>query len=75
MTVTGEDGCPVECEMVTAMVNASGKKRISVFPTNQETDENGYAVFTISARKKTGEAIVTFQAADQSKSIVVAVVK
>ena len=26
-------------------------------------------------RKKTGEAIVTFQAADQSKSIVVTVVK
>ena len=39
MTVTGEDGCPVEGEMVTAMVNASGKKCISVFPTNQETDE------------------------------------
>ena len=75
MTVTGNGNCPVEGETVTATIGASGKKRVSVSPTSQKTDENGQATFTITARKKLGKVKVTFQAAGQKKSITVTVKK
>ncbi|HHT9113046.1 MAG: hypothetical protein HZA47_03880 [Planctomycetes bacterium] len=75
VTVTGDGNCLVEGETVTATVGASGKKRVSVSPTSQSTNENGQATFTITAKKKTGKARVTFQAAEQKKSITVTVKK
>lgn len=75
VTVTGDGNCPVEGETVTATIGASGKKRVSVSPTSQTTNENGQTTFTISARKKTGKARITFHAAEQTKSITVMVKK
>ena len=72
VTVTGADGCAVEGEMVTATTNMAGNKRISISPESAETDENGQAVFTITA-KKTGNARVTFRAGDVKESIIVKV--
>src|SRR3972149_7579551 len=73
--ITGEDDCPVEGEIVSATVGASGKKRITVSPANQSTNENGQATFTITAKKKAGKAKVTFHAAGRKKSITVTVKK
>ena len=53
----------------------SDKKRVSVSPASQLTNENGKATFTITARKKVGKARVTFQATGQKKSITVTVKK
>ena len=74
VTVTGADGCAVEGEMVTATTNMAGNKRISISPSSGETDENGQAIFTITA-KKTGNARVTFSAGDLRESILVKVTK
>jgi len=73
--ITGNGNCPVEGETVTATIGAPGKKRISVSPSSQSTNENGQAIFTITARKKIGKARVTFQAAGLTKSITVTVKK
>jgi len=73
-TVTG-DACEVEGETVTATINAAGKKRISVSPTSGTTDASGAATFTITAKKKTGNARVTFKAGSVKKSITVKVKK
>lgn len=63
--VTSANGCAVEGETVKAIVtSASGQKRIAVSPLEGETDENGRAVFTITAGKKTGKALVSFQASN-----------
>src|SRR3989339_613263 len=75
VTVTGNGNCPAEGETVMATIGASGKKRISVSPTSQTTNENGQATFTITTKKKTGKARITFQAAGQKKSITVTVKK
>jgi len=75
VTVTGDAGCAVEDETVTATINSAGKKRISVSPTSDSTDENGQATFTITAKNKTGNARVTFKAGDVKKSITVKVRK
>jgi hypothetical protein len=75
VTVTGEADCPVKGETVTATIGASGKKRVSVSPTSQKTDENGQATFTITAKKKTGKARITFQVAGQKQSMTVTVKK
>ncbi len=75
VTVTGEDDCAVEGETVTATINAAGKKRISVSPTSATTDASGAATFTITAKKKTGNARVTFKAGSVKKSITVKVRK
>lgn len=75
VTVAGDGNCPVEGEMVTATIGASGKKRASVSPINQTTNENGQATFTITAKKKAGKARITFQAAGQTKSITATVKK
>lgn len=73
--ITGEDGCPVEGETVTAKIAPSGKRLISVSSTSKDTDISGEATFTITARKKTGKARITFQAAGQTKSILVTIKK
>jgi len=62
VTVTGAEGCPVDGETVTATINSVGKKRISVSPTSDSTDENGRALFTITAKNKIGNARITFKA-------------
>ena len=61
LQATGVYGCAVEGETVTATINAAGKRRISISPTSTSTDENGRATFTITARKKIGNARVTFK--------------
>jgi len=75
VTVTGEDGCKVEGETVTATINAAGKSSILVSPSIAVTDASGQATFTITATKKTGNARVTFQASSMKKSITVKVRK
>jgi len=75
VAVTGSGNCPVEGETITATIGASGKKRISMSPASQTTDENGQTTFTITAKKKTGKAKVAFQVAGQTKSITVTVKK
>jgi len=75
VTVTGEEGCLVEGETVTATINAAGKKRISISPTSSTTDSDGQATFTITAKNKTGNARVTFKAGDVKKSMTVKVRK
>ncbi|HHT9146898.1 MAG TPA: hypothetical protein ACFYD4_14685 [Candidatus Wunengus sp. YC61] len=73
--ITGEDGCPVEGETITANIAPSGKRFISISSTSRNTDANGEATFTITAKKKTGKARITFQAAGQTKTILVTVKK
>ena len=73
--VTGDGNCPAEGETVTATIGASGKKRVSVSPISQTTNENGQVTFTITAKKKAGKAKVTFQVAGQTKSMTVTVKK
>lgn len=75
VTVTGDNGCAVEGETVTATINAAGKKCVSISPTSDSTDENGQATFTITAKKKTGNARVTFKAGSVKKSMTVKVKK
>lgn len=75
VTVTGEDGCPVEGDTVKARVDKNGKKLIKVSPKKQKTDANGQAVFTIKAKNKTGIATVTFKDAALSTTVTVSVVK
>ncbi|HHT9109302.1 MAG TPA: hypothetical protein ACFYD9_11700, partial [Candidatus Wunengus sp. YC64] len=48
VTVTGNGNCPVEGETVTATIGASGKKRISLSPASQLTNESGQATFIIT---------------------------
>ena len=74
MTVTDAGGCPVANEKVSAKTNSAGKKRIIISPSGKTTDENGEAVFTIIAKKKTGNAMVTFKAGGIKKKITVKVV-
>src|SRR3990167_8990571 len=59
VTVTGEDGCPIEGDTVRASGNDSSL--ISVVPQTQVTDENGEARFKITANNKTGNAVVMFR--------------
>ncbi|BBO16413.1 conserved hypothetical protein [Candidatus Brocadia pituitae] len=63
VTVTCGNGEPKAGILVTATVR-NGKKRISVSPSSAVTDTNGQAMFTITAREKTGNAKVSFNAAD-----------
>jgi hypothetical protein len=79
VTVNGSaEVCPggvVAGETVTATINAVGKKRISISPESATTDPSGAATFTITAKKKTGSARVTFKAGDVKKSQTVRVQK
>lgn len=71
--VVCRNGDPVIGETVTATIK-SGKKRISVAPSSQDTDANGEAAFTITATQKTGKAKVEFESASL-KTIVTVKVK
>lgn len=79
VTVNGDDTvCPggvVAGETVTATINAAGKKRIKISPASAITDPSGVATFTITAKKKTGNARVTFRAGAVRKSQTVRVQK
>jgi hypothetical protein len=61
VTVTGEDGCAVEGETVTATTTAAGRKVVKVSPESETTDIDGQVVFTIIAKNKTGKAAVKFK--------------
>ena len=74
MTVTGEDGCAVEGEAITAKLNKKSKKLINVSSESEVTDENGEAVFTVTAKKK-GNATITFKANGLSTKLKVKVAK
>jgi uncharacterized protein YfaS (alpha-2-macroglobulin family) len=47
---------------VTASLSKAGKKRVEISPESVETNENGEARFTITAKEKNGNAKVTFKA-------------
>jgi len=74
VTVTDAGNCPVANKTVSAKINSAGKKRIKISPSSETTDENGAAAFTITAKKKTGNAKVTFKAGGIKKQITVNVV-
>ena len=67
------DNCEPEGQTITAIVGKGGSERISIPPISQETDENGVAKFTITAKNKIGNARVTFKAGSLKKSIIVKV--
>ena len=58
--LTCKDGFPSVNQPVKAKV-VSGKKCVTVSPTEAYTDENGQATFTITATNKTGTAVVRFK--------------
>ncbi len=74
VTVTGENGCAVEGEAITAKLNKKSKKNINVSSESEVTDENGEAVFTVTAKKK-GNATITFKANGLSTKLKVKVSK
>lgn len=59
VTLTCGDGSPSANRLVNVNVK-SGKKRVTVEPATALTDENGQAVFTVTATTKTGDAKITF---------------
>ncbi|MBF8277623.1 MAG: hypothetical protein HW390_2696 [Candidatus Brocadiaceae bacterium] len=67
VTVMGAHDCPVKRVTVTATINGKDKKLIEVSPGSQETDVNGQAVFSISAKSKKGTAVVGFKAEGMDK--------
>ena len=62
VTVTGENGCPVKDKMVKATIDKDGRDVIRVTPQSIKTDSNGEAVFTVTAKNKTGNTTVKFKA-------------
>lgn len=75
ITVTGEDGCPVEGDTVKVKVEEDGDQYVKVSSKKQKTDANGQAVFTIKAKNKEGSAIVTFKDGSLSTQVTVTVTK
>ena len=71
VTVTGNGGCPVEGQKVKAIIRGT----IKISPKNANTDKNGEATFTITARGKTGKAMVTFKAGRLKAKVPVKVTK
>lgn len=70
------EGCSPEAgETIVVKVNKAGRKRVSALPQSAMTDENGEAVFAITARNKTGNARVQFRYEDFKTTIKVKVVK
>ncbi len=59
VTVTGEDDCPVEGDIVRTKV--FNPEIVMISPRRQVTDENGEAVFTIKSSDKAGNAVVIFR--------------
>lgn len=74
VTVKGKDGCAVEGEAITVELNKKSKKNIHVSSESEVTDENGEAVFTVTAKKK-GNATITFKANGLSTKLKVIVRK
>ena len=70
ITVTGNGDCKVKGEKVTARVDASGKKMVSVTPASAKTGEDGSATFKLKAKFKTGITKVTFSTANGVSSSV-----
>ena len=60
VTVKGKDDCIAEGEIVTTQISAAHKKLVEILPTEQVTNGNGEAGFTITATGKTGNAVVRF---------------
>ncbi|TVM03988.1 MAG: hypothetical protein CV087_02010 [Candidatus Brocadia sp. WS118] len=76
VTLLPATGCPPEeGETVTAKVNKAGRKRVSVSPQSATTNVQGEAVFTISAKNRTGNARVQFRYEDFKTTVKVKVVK
>ena len=63
ITVTGDGSCEVKDEKITAKVDASGKKMVTVTPASVKTGEDGSATFKLKAKSKTGVTTVTFSTA------------
>lgn len=61
VTLSLPDSSPCPNHLIFAEIK-SGKKKIVVSPPSAITDENGQAIFTITATKKTGNAKVIFDA-------------
>ena len=74
MKVTGENGCAVEGEEITAVLNSKGKRTVKISSMSQATNENGEAVFRVTAKKK-GNAAITFKAHGLSTKLKVVVRK
>ncbi|OGW73712.1 MAG: hypothetical protein A3J81_08380 [Nitrospirae bacterium RIFOXYB2_FULL_43_5] len=68
VSVKGINGCPVE-GIATEATGNDGGKLISVSPVIQATDEGGEAVFTITAKNRTGAARITFNAGNLEKTL------
>ena len=75
VTVTDGGSCPVADVKVSATIKGAGKKRIGISPSSETTDENGKAVFTITAKEKSGKAKVRFKTGGVTEQITVTVVK
>ncbi|MEK7290326.1 MAG: hypothetical protein AAB013_00265, partial [Planctomycetota bacterium] len=75
VTVTGDDGCPVEGDTVKARIDSNDEELIKVSPKKQTTDANGEAVFMITAKNKAGNAAVKFKDGELSTQVNVTVVK
>ncbi|MCR4293131.1 MAG: hypothetical protein NUV76_09685 [Candidatus Kuenenia sp.] len=75
VTVTGANGCAAEGVKVTASLSKAGKKRVEISPESVETNENGEAKFTITAKDKKGNAKVTFKADGVKKAKLVVKVR
>ena len=75
VTVTGSNTCPVEDITVSAKVNKTYKKYLSVSPADQNTDGDGNAIFNITARNKAGKARIVFSAGSLKKTITVRIKK
>ncbi len=73
ITITCEDGNPVEGEPVTWKIKR-GAENIAISPENTTTDMNGQALFTITGVKK-GKAKIEFQSGDLKVKVKVKVTK
>ena len=74
VTLTGEEDCPVEGETVKARVT-KGKRLITVSPASAIINDNGQAVFKITAKNETGKARIKFKTSNLRAVVEVKVVK
>ena len=73
VTLTGKRGCPVAGETVKARIT-EGKGFITVSPASAITNDEGQAVFTITALKKTSNSKVQFKSGNVTTILKVKVV-
>lgn len=69
------NGIPIPDITVQARIHGISSKYISVFPQSAETDDNGEVIFTITAKKKLGNARIKFKAGGLKKYLIVKVKK